>query len=121
MKAGDFLLGAIGEITAPAEKAGVVLPAVPADSYALALLPRGDAWADLSDYSGYFVAGTARIRQAGPEAIFDELVAEANAAGLHADADLAWSGLRDFAFLEFEVRAGFGDDGDFHFWHLGFP
>jgi len=39
------------------------------------------------------------------------------AASLHADSDLAETRLGDFAFLEFEVGAGFGDDGDFHFWH----
>jgi len=46
------------------------------------------------------------------------VVGKANTAGLHADADLSWAGLRDFAFLEFEVGAGFGDNGDFHFWHF---
>jgi hypothetical protein len=121
MKAGDFLLGAIREIAAAAKKAGVVLPAVPADSYALTLLPIGDSRAELGDYTGNFVAGTARVGQTGPESVLDEVVAEANAAGLHADADLTWAGLGDFAFLEFEVRAGFGDDGDFHFWHGQIP
>jgi hypothetical protein len=40
---------------------------------------------------------------------------------LDADADLTWARLGDFAFLQLEVSAGFGDDGDFHFWHLRFP
>jgi hypothetical protein len=39
MKAGDFLLRAIREIAAATKEAGVVLPAVPADTDALALLP----------------------------------------------------------------------------------
>jgi hypothetical protein len=49
------------------------------------------------------------------------MVAEADCAGLYADADLAGAWLRDFAFLELEVCAGFRDYGDFHFWHLRFP
>jgi hypothetical protein len=38
---------------------------------------------------------------------------------LYSNADLTWAGLRDFAFLDFEVGAGFGDHGDFHFRHFG--
>src|SRR4029077_8144684 len=119
--AGDFLLRAVGKIAAPAVEARVVLSAVPADADALALLPIGDARTEVGNDAGDFVAGRTRVGQAGPVPVFDQTVAEADAAGLHVDADLAGAGLRDFALLEFEGGAGFGDHGDFHFWHLVIP
>src|SRR5258708_37240146 len=48
------------------------------------------------------------------------MVATTDCAGLYADADLAGDGLGDLALLEFEICAGLGDDGDFHFRHLLF-
>jgi hypothetical protein len=96
------------------------LPAVPAYADALALLPRCDAGAEFGDDAGNFVAGSAWVSQAGKEPVFDQMVTEADCAGLHADADLAGPGLRDLALLEFEVCAGLGDYGDFHFRHLNF-
>jgi hypothetical protein len=45
------------------------------------------------------------------------MVATTDCAGLYADADLAGDGLGDLALLEFEICAGLGDDGDFHFRH----
>lgn len=45
------------------------------------------------------------------------MVAEANAAGLDADAGMSGRRLRNVAFLELEVRAGLGDYGDFHLGH----
>ncbi len=117
-EASDFLLRAVCEIAAAAIEASVVLSAMPADADALALLPGRDAGAELGDDARDFVAGGTGIDHAGPQSVLDEVVAEADTAGLHADADLAGAGLGDFALLEFEVRAGFRDDGDFHFWHL---
>src|SRR5713226_5791858 len=117
-EAGDFLLSAIAEIAAPAVEAGAVVSAVPAHADALALLPTGDAGAEFGDDAGNFVAGGTRVGQAGPEPVSYKGVAEADAAGLHADADLAGAGLGDFALLELEVCAGLGGNGDFHFRHL---
>jgi hypothetical protein len=65
-EAGNFLLRAIGEITATAEEAGAVVSAMPADADALALLPVSDAGSEFGDDSGNFVAGGARVRYAGP-------------------------------------------------------
>ena len=120
-EAGDFFVGAIDEVAAAALQAGSVMAAVPADAYALTFLPSRDAGTDFINDAGDFVAGRARIGYAGPEAVFDEMVAKANAAGLHADADVSRGRLGDFAFLQFEVGAGLGDYGDFHFGHRGVP
>jgi hypothetical protein len=45
------------------------------------------------------------------------MVAEADDAGLHANTDAAGRWLGNFALLEFEVSAGFGDESDIHFGH----
>jgi len=95
----DFLVDTIDEIAAAAWQAGSVMAAVPADADALALLPNGDARADFIDNAGDFVAGRTRIGYAGPEAVLDEVVAEADAARLHADADLSCGRLGNVAFL----------------------
>ena len=115
--ASDFKVHAVAEIAAAAGEAGVVLPAVPPYADALTLFPGSNTGTELGDYAGNFVAGRARVGQAWPKPVLDQDVAEANTAGLHADADLAWAGLGNFAFLDFEIRAGFGNNGDFHFWH----
>jgi hypothetical protein len=43
--------------------------------------------------------GGARVSHAEPNAVFDEMVPEANAAGLHADAHMSRGGLGNLAFL----------------------
>ena len=89
------------------------MAAVPADADALAFLPSGDACADFVNDAGDFVSGGAGVGHAGPKAVFDEMVAEANAAGLDADADMSQGRLRDFALLQLEIGTGLGDYGDF--------
>jgi len=66
------------------------------------------------------VTGRAGVVHAGPKAVFDEMVAEADATGLDADADVSGGWLRNVAFLEFEIGAGLGDYSDFHLGHGDF-
>ena len=120
-KPSDFFVGAIDEITAAALRTGPVMTAVPPDANALAFVPSSDAGADFVDDSGNFVARRSRVNHAGPKAVFDKMVAEADAAGLHADANVTRGRLRNIAFLEFEVSTRLGDNGDFHFGHREFP
>src|SRR5690349_7131426 len=120
-EAGDFFVGAVDKVAAAALRTRTVMAAVPADADPLTFLPSCDASADFVNDACDFVAGRARIRYAGPKAVLDEMVTETDAAGLHADADMSRGGLRDVAFLQFEVGAGLGDNGDFHFGHRRFP
>jgi len=55
------------------------------------------------------VAGGAGELKAGPMAFLGERVRVADAAGLDADADVAWTRLREFFFDELERTAGGGD------------
>lgn len=118
--AGDFFVHASNEVAAAALQAGSVMAAVPANSYALTFLPIRHTRSDLINGPGNFVAGRARISDAWEKAVFDDMVAEANAAGLDADADVTRGRLRDVAFLKFKVSAGLGDYSDFHFGHRNF-
>ena len=59
-----FAFATIYEIAAAASQTRAVLPAMPADAYTLAFLPRGDARADLVDHAGDFVSRNARIDDA---------------------------------------------------------
>jgi hypothetical protein len=48
-----------------------------------------------------------------------KLIAKADTTGLHADADLALGGRRNFALVDFKIGVWFGEHGDFHFRHWG--
>jgi len=115
--AGDFFVNASNEVAAAASRTSSVVAAVPADADALAFFPNGDAGPDFVDDAGNFVARRTRISDAREEAVFDQMVAEADAAGLHADADISRGRLRDFALLQLEIGTGLGDYGDFHLGH----
>src|SRR5215472_7780548 len=80
--AGDFFVHAGNEIAAAALQASSVVAAVPADADALTLVPIRDAGADFIDDAGNFVAGRAWISDAGKQAVFDDMVAEADTARL---------------------------------------
>ena len=108
VEAGDFFVGAGDEIAATAGFTDEAVSTVPAYADAIAFLPLGDAIADGIDYAGNLVARDARVDEAGPVAVFDEVVAEADTTGLDFDADFAWTGLRDVALDQFEVGSGLG-------------
>ena len=110
-EAGDLRAVLAGEeIAAAAVVAGVAMPGVPADADAQAGGPaRGDARADGVDDADDFVAGDAGVFDAGHEALFDEGVAVADAAGLDFDADLVGAGRGDGAGDEFEGTVFAGD------------
>ncbi len=91
--AADGLVFAEDEVAATAGRAVVAVAAVPAESDALADFEDGDVGADGVEDTGDFVAGDAGELDAGPHAFFGERVAVADAAGLHADADLAGAGI----------------------------
>jgi len=116
--AGPLFIRAVDEVASTALQAGEVVSTVPADADFLPFFPGGDARADFVDDAGDFVARGARILNPRHQAIFHHVVAEADAAGLHLDTDLALARRRDLTFLDFEIGPGFWDHGDFHFWHL---
>jgi len=114
---GDSFILAGDEIAFAARGASEVVAAVPSDSDALAFLPIGDARAGFVDDAGNFVAGNARVLDAGENTVFGEMVAETDAACLDLDTHLSGAGLGDFTFDEFEIAASFGNLDSLHFWH----
>jgi hypothetical protein len=81
------------------------MAAVPAHANALAWFPLSDASTDCVYDADHFVAGHARILDSRPLTFFDERVAVADAAGLNFDSYLAWTGLWNFTFNQFERPA----------------
>ena len=87
---------------------------MPSYADALSGLPQRDVGADGVDASGDLVSGDARILNAGPDSFFHQHIAVTNATGLDLNADLTASGLRGWAFDDFEVSTGFADLNGFH-------
>ena len=93
------------------------MPAMPAHPDALAVFPPGDAAAARIDPPRDFMARHTRILKPGPQALFNEHIAVANAARLHLHAHLSSAGLTDVAFYQFPVSAWFADLRRLHFVH----
>src|SRR5712691_8785157 len=91
------------------------MPAMPADADALTFFPLRDVAADRIDASRDFMTRHPRILKPGPETLFDEHIAVANAARLHFHANLPSAWLRDFAFHQFPISTGFADLRRLHF------
>ena len=85
------------------------MAAVPADTDALAFLPRGNAGADFVDDASDFVSGNAGVLNSGPGAFYRQHVTVADAAGLHLDADVPCTRLRNVALDDFEACARLGN------------
>src|SRR5262249_6565185 len=101
-KAGDLAPHAGEELAAAAGIAPTAVAAVPADAHLLARLPARDAGAHLVNDSRHLVAGDTRGLDAPGEALLDERVPVADAAGPHPDAHRARAGLRDGPFHDVE-------------------
>jgi hypothetical protein len=83
---------------------------VPTETDALARLEERDIGTDGIDHAGYFMAGYARIFEAGPLAPGDgDCVTVANTAGLNADAHLAGTGLGELFFYKLKSAASGGE------------
>lgn len=87
---------------------------VPADSDALACLPRSHPVADCIDSTCDFVPWYAWVFESSPKAFFDKRVAVTDAACLYFDADLPIAGLRDVAFHDIPISSCFVDLRSFH-------
>src|SRR5438309_1662032 len=98
--------GAGEEVAAPAIVARTAVAGMPTDANALARFPAGHARADGVNDAGDFVAGYARVLQAGPVTVLDQRIGMADAAGLDFDADASRRRSRDGAFDEFERSIG---------------
>jgi hypothetical protein len=83
------------------------MTAMPAYADALTFFPFRDVAAERIDTSRDFMTRHTRILEPGPQTLFDEHIAVANAARLHFHANLPSAGLRDFAFNYFKrsIRA----------------
>src|SRR5216684_2608969 len=108
---------AIAKISAAAGDASAVLAAVPADADTLALFPAGDARTDVVNHAGDFVSWGAGILNPGPVSFFYQAVAVADAASLHANADVPGSWVGNLALDNFKIRSWFRHQCHFHFRH----
>ena len=87
---------------------------MPAYADALTFLPFRDVAADRIDASRDFMTRHTRILEPGPQTLFDEHIAVANAARLHFHANLPGARLRNVALHQFPVSARFADLRRFH-------
>src|SRR2546425_511647 len=97
---------------------GAVTAAVPADADSLPLLPRGNAGPHFIDDACHFMSGNARILNSWPESFFREHVAVADATGLHLNAHLSCTRLRNLALDKLEICSGFRNLRRLHWCHL---
>jgi hypothetical protein len=88
---------------------------MPAYADALTVLPFRDVAADRIDASSDFMTRHTGILKPGPETLFDDHIAVANAARLHFHANLPSTRLRDSAFHQFPISTGFADLRRLHF------
>src|SRR5579864_7119958 len=102
-------VSAIPKVSAPAFPAGAVVPAMPADSDSLPLLPHCDARSNFVDDPGNFVTGNTWILNPRQHALCDEHVAVADATGPDLDTNLSRSGLRNFALNDLKTCSGLRD------------
>jgi hypothetical protein len=87
---------------------------MPADTHALAGLPLANVLAHGVDAPGDLVPWNARVMDAGPMSFFDEDITMTNTASLDLNAYLTTTGLRDWAFDNFEISTRFADLNGFH-------
>src|SRR5207253_1864056 len=90
------------ETPAPTDCADETMTAMPAYADALTFLPFRDVAAERIDASRDFMTRHTRILEPGPQTLFDEHIAVANAARLHFHTNLPSAGLRDFAISNFK-------------------
>src|SRR4029453_17737959 len=108
-------IGAHRKIAATAVLAREAMAAVPAYANSLALPPIRDAGTEPIDASGDFVTRHTWISKPGPETVFHEHIAVANAADLHLHPDLRGAWFREGAFDQFPITARSADLCGFHF------
>ena len=78
---------------------------MPADAHALADFPTGQAGADRVDHAGHFMSWNSRILNARKQAILDDRVAVANAAGVNFDSQRAGPRFGDWPLDDFQRTA----------------
>ena len=105
----DLQIPAIAKISAPALETGSIVAAVPADTGALPLLPLGNTVAQFVDDARDFVPWDAGVLNAGPLPFFREHVTVADATGLHLDAHLSYTRLRNLALDDLEIGSPLGN------------
>src|SRR4051812_46839360 len=118
---GDLALHAHREIAAPAWVANKTMTAMPADSDWLTLRPWHDIASDRVDATGNFMTRHTWILNARPQTVLHQDIAVANATRLHFHANLSRARLRNFAFHQFKIPAGFADLRRLHFHNASCP
>jgi hypothetical protein len=110
------------ELASPTGLAVVAVASMPAEADALTDFEEWNVGGDGVKDSGDFVTGDAGVGDAGKEAVLGEVVAVADAASLHPDANVARTGLGEFFFDEFKRGLGGWDlNGTAsHGWHKHF-
>jgi len=105
------------EMAATAGIAVSAVPAVPADSDAVANLPALDPAANCIHHTCDFVSRDARILNIGEQTFLGNRIAVTDTTRLHLHAHITRSGLRNFAFDDLKWSLGFGNLHCAHFCH----
>src|SRR5262249_10519267 len=116
----NLLIAAIAKIPTPARQAGAVVAAVPADANTLPLFPLRNTGTQLVDDPRDFVSWNAGILNSGPSAFLREHVTMANTTGLHLDADLSPTRLRNLALDDLEISSPFRNLRHLHWCYCDF-
>jgi hypothetical protein len=95
-----------GEFSPATRLADGAVASDPADADALSFSPVGDTFADRIDNSRDFVAGDARVGEAGKKPFLGEKIAVAKAAGLHFYSDFAGTRIGDGTIDNFDGAVG---------------
>jgi hypothetical protein len=90
------------------------MAAVPTNADALPLLPFGNACTHFIDDAGHFMPWNAGILKSGPTALYRDHITVANTAGLHLDAHVSRTRVRNLALDDLEVCSGLRNLRDFH-------
>src|ERR1700722_2214871 len=113
MKSSNLFKLAVDEVTPAAGLAFEAMPAMPAHANTLSRRPQRNAVADGIDASSDLMAGNARILNAWPS-LLDQNIAMANAAGFDLDTNLIAPGLRNGTLDDLKIATGLGDLNCFH-------
>jgi hypothetical protein len=117
----DRFILAGNKVSSAAGVAHEIVSSMPAGSHSIAFLPLGYSLTDFVHDARDFMPGHAGVYDSGPKTVFQEVIAETNAAGMYLDPHLANTWPRNLAFLNLKLRSSFSRNGSFHLRHRSSP
>ena len=90
---------------------------VPADAYALSLLPCRDTVSERINYTDHLVPGHSRVLQTGHVTVLHHDITVTDPARLDSNSHPAGAGFRNFTLYDFKGFARTGNLCSTHLWH----